>query len=204
MHRVIVYVDGFNLYHGMRASYGRIYHWLDLEMLGGALLRPGQGLERIKYFTARVRGHDDSRLRQVSYLKALAACCPRLEISEGRFQRQTRRCRSCSAQWTAYEEKESDVSLAVALVEDAALNRYDTALVVSADSDLCPAIRSAKRLRPESRIVAVFPPSRRSDPLRRAADATYFLAADKLRRAQLPAEVVTPAGIKVSRPAHWS
>ena len=204
MRRVIVYIDGFNLYHGMKSCYGRIYHWLDLEALGNTLLRPDQELEMVKYFTARVRGHPAARLRQVSYLEALAASCPRLKISEGRFQKQTHRCRSCLAQWTAYEEKESDVSLAVALVEDAALNRYDTALVVSADSDLCPAVRSAKRIRPESRVIAVFPPSRRSDPLRRVTDAVYFLAADKLSRAQLPPEVMTPAGIKLSRPAHWS
>lgn len=36
-------------------------------------------------------------------------------------------------------KKETDVNIAVTLVEDAALRCYDTALVISADSDLCPA-----------------------------------------------------------------
>jgi hypothetical protein len=29
MHRVRVYIDGFNLYHGMHTVFGRQYLWLD-------------------------------------------------------------------------------------------------------------------------------------------------------------------------------
>ena len=53
-----------------------------------------------------------------------------------------------------YEEKETDVSIAAALIEDAMQDRYDTALLISADSDLCPAIVTMKRLCPEKRIIA--------------------------------------------------
>jgi hypothetical protein len=38
MTRVVAYVDGFNLYHGLKAGYGRRYHWLDLQ----ALVRRGR------------------------------------------------------------------------------------------------------------------------------------------------------------------
>jgi uncharacterized LabA/DUF88 family protein len=76
-------------------------------------------------------------------------------------------------------------------------------LVVSGDSDLCPAVRAAKRLS-AGRIVAVFPPRRVSDPLRAVADAVYRLGRDKLRRARLPGTVVTPGGIVLERPAHWA
>ena len=31
MHRVRVYIDGFNLYYGMHPAHGRQYLWLDLE-----------------------------------------------------------------------------------------------------------------------------------------------------------------------------
>lgn len=102
-----------------------------------------------------------------------------------------------------YEEKESDVNLAVAMVEDAALDRYDMAILVSADSDLCPAVRAARRIRPGTRFVAAFPPRRYSDDLKRTVDGFYWLGRDKLRRSQLPDEVVTASGIKLSRPAYW-
>jgi uncharacterized LabA/DUF88 family protein len=202
--RVRAYVDGFNLYHGLHEGFGRAYLWLDMETLVAGLLRADQHLDRVKYFTARVRRADDSRFRQVTYLEALAAHCTRLDVVEGRFQEKSSMCFACRARWTTYEEKESDVSLAVSLVEDAALDRFDIALIVSADSDLCPAIRAARRVRPSSRIVAVFPPKRHSDELKRVADAVYWLGRDKLRRAQLPAKVVTANGIELTRPEHWA
>jgi uncharacterized LabA/DUF88 family protein len=89
-------------------------------------------------------------------------------------------------------------------MEDAARSAYDRALLISGDSDLCPAVRAAKRLQPAKRILAVFPPRRVSDPLRAAADAVYWLGRDKLRQAQLPAKVVNADGIVLERLAYWS
>ena len=40
--RVAVYVDGFNLYYGLRSKGWRRYYWLDLRSLSEQLLRPGQ------------------------------------------------------------------------------------------------------------------------------------------------------------------
>jgi uncharacterized LabA/DUF88 family protein len=202
--RVRVYVDGFNLYFGLKEKYSRQFHWLDLQALSGRLTRPSQQLDLVQYFTARVRDVTSSRHRQDTYLQALSSHCPLVTIHEGRFQRKTGTCRSCQNEWLTYEEKESDVSLAVSLVEDAALDRFDVALLISADSDLCPAVRAVRRVRPGKRIVAVFPPARHSDDLRRTADAVFRLGRDKLSQCQLPPEVITPGGIKLTRPAYWS
>jgi hypothetical protein len=38
--RVAVFVDGFNLYHGMHEAFGRKYLWLDLQALSLSLLKP--------------------------------------------------------------------------------------------------------------------------------------------------------------------
>jgi uncharacterized LabA/DUF88 family protein len=95
------------------------------------------------------------------------------------------------------------VSIAVALVEDGVLDHFDTALVISADSDLCPAIRSLKRLRPTKKVIAAFPPNRRSDDLRRAADAAFTIGAAKIRQSQLPPSVPSPAGIMLVTPSYW-
>ncbi len=103
-----------------------------------------------------------------------------------------------------YEEKETDVNIAAALIEDAVLDRYDTALLISADSDLCPAIVTMKRLCPEKRIIVAFPPKRHSADLKRAVDGYLPLGDDKIRQAQLPTEVVNNAGIILHRPKHWS
>ena len=83
MTRVVAYVDGFNLYHGLKAGYGRRYHWLDLQALVRDLLRPGQELLEVQYFTARVRDNPDAELRQALYLEALMSHSLRVRLIEG-------------------------------------------------------------------------------------------------------------------------
>jgi uncharacterized LabA/DUF88 family protein len=144
-----------------------------------SLLRPGQTLEQITYFTARVRNDPEGQRRQSDYLDALASYSSRVTVVDGRFQEKPRRCRDCGAAWTVYEEKETDVNIAAALIEDAVLDRYDTALLISADSDLCPAIVTMKRLCPEKRIIAAFPPKRHSADLKRAVDGYLSLGDDQ-------------------------
>jgi hypothetical protein len=48
-----VYVDGFNLYYGGCLK-GTSHKWLDLDVLCRTLL-PNNELQRIRYFTARVK-----------------------------------------------------------------------------------------------------------------------------------------------------
>lgn len=199
--RVMVYVDGFNLYNGLKELRGHRYLWLDLHALSVALLKPGQALAGIRYFTARVRNDPGAEQRQATYLAALATR-PTVRVVEGRFQEKRRTCRQCRARWRTYEEKETDVSIAVALVEDAAADAYDVALVLSADSDLCPGVRAVRRLRPDKRVVAVFPPKRRSDDLRATAHAAFTVGEANLRRSLLP-ERVAAGSLVFTRPEKW-
>ena len=65
--RVAVYVDGFNLFYGMRAMGQRRYYWLNLRKLAENLLRRNQSLALVRYFTARLYpdNHDpDNVIRQ--------------------------------------------------------------------------------------------------------------------------------------------
>jgi uncharacterized LabA/DUF88 family protein len=204
MSRVVAYVDGFNLYHGLKARYGRRYHWLDLQALVRSLLRPGQELLEVQYFTARVRDNPDAELRQALYLQALMSHSLRVRLIEGRFQDKPRECRNCGARWMAYEEKETDVNIAIAMLEDAVQDVYDIAILVSGDSDLRPVIAAVKRLRTGKRIIAVFPPRRHSKDLAQAVDGYVSVGLDKIRSAQLPPKIVTKGGVALIRPAYWS
>ncbi len=42
MQRVTAYVDGFNLYFGLKDSSFKRYYWLDVSALAQSLLKPGQ------------------------------------------------------------------------------------------------------------------------------------------------------------------
>jgi uncharacterized LabA/DUF88 family protein len=200
---VIAYIDGFNLYNGLKSKYRRRYLWLDLEALCAKLLVDGQQLKAVKYFTAPVRRQPQALRRQQKFWSALDIHSNCLSIERGRFQEKTMTCRSCGSQWITHEEKETDVAIAVALVEDSVNRAFDTAMIVSADSDLCPAIRAVRRLHPAAKIVAAFPPARRSDDLRNEADASFTIAERKLAQSLLPTVVHGPDGKPFPRPVKW-
>ena len=201
--RVIALVDGFNLHHGLLSRFGNRMLWLDLEQLIESLLKPGQQLLRVVYFTARVRNDPVAVANQHTYLNALAAACPRVTVQFGRFQEKRWACRVCGATWRSYEEKETDVGIAVALVEAAATKSYDVALLVSADSDLGPAVHAARRLNPAGRLIAVFPPNRQSPVLARQVDASFRLGDARIRAAQFP-EAVSGGEGRHLRPLSWN
>ncbi len=52
--RTIIYIDGFNLYYGLRSKGWRKYYWLNLRCLSQKILKLDQRLIATKYFTARV------------------------------------------------------------------------------------------------------------------------------------------------------
>lgn len=205
--RTSVYVDGCNLYYG--SLKGTAYKWLDLERLMQILL-PLNEITRIKFFTARVRGRPQdpaSPERQNVYLRALEAHCPTVEIIYGYFLMHhihmplshPPKDRRKSASVIQTTEKRSDVNLAVSLVDDAWRDRYDTAVVVSNDSDLAMGLERARAL--GKTIGLVTPTQRRaSKQLAEHADFRRALRAHHLTRAQLPKII---PGTKLTRPDTW-
>lgn len=204
MVEVGAYIDGFNLYYGVKSKCGRKHLWLDVQSLVAGLLHPGQVLAHITYFTARFRDDENAVRLQTAYLDALQRHCPLVTIVEGHFQEKLRVCNCCGTGWTDYEEKETDVSIATALIEDAVTDRYDVALLISADSDLCPAVAATRRLRPRKKIVGVFPPGRHSSNLQRMVDGCKTLGLNKVRQAQLPDAIVVDDDVLLCRPREWT
>lgn len=68
--RVIVYIDGFNFYYGLKKDVRwKKYYWLDIVKLFEMFMRPNQELVAVKYFSARVDDIDQS-LRQSAFFQA--------------------------------------------------------------------------------------------------------------------------------------
>ncbi|MDX6242008.1 MAG: hypothetical protein QOG10_6879 [Kribbellaceae bacterium] len=213
--RAVFYVDGFNLYHGLRAKHGRRYHWLDLQALA-QLMRQHDEVLAVRYFTAIVKGEPDAARRQEIYLGALAQHCPAVTIHRGHFKPKTPRgCRHCGEPWQCqcdpptryrtYEEKLTDVALASALLEDTATGFGDLTVVVSTDTDFTPAIDAALRIAPARPLYLACPPGRVS-PRNLNPGVTPFLIPDRhLQNAQLPTQVASgPGRPAFTRPAKWS
>jgi uncharacterized LabA/DUF88 family protein len=205
MSKVITYIDGFNLYFGLRQKRWRKYYWLNLVRLSQELLKPGQQLQAVHYFTSRIRanGHNATDMRrQLTYLEALGTLSE-VQLHFGHYLDKPKECRSCGARWLDYEEKMTDVNIAVQMLADAFDDRFDTALLISADSDLTTPVRQILSRFPERRIVIAEPPARHSAALTNIASGYFTVGEAKLRKSQLPATVVRADGFALQRPDHW-
>ena len=67
--RVIVYVDGFNFYYGLKKMKWEKYYWLDMVKFFELFMRPNQELVAVKYFSAKPTDVDKSK-RQDAFFQA--------------------------------------------------------------------------------------------------------------------------------------
>ena len=206
MQRVIMYVDGFNLFYGLRAKGWRRYYWLDLRRLAENLLRPGQQLEAVRYFTARIEADPrdpGNQRRQNAYLEALATI-PDIHIHYGYFQSKSQQCYRCGTTWQTYEEKMTDVNIAVELLRDAQDDAFDTAILMSGDGDLAGPLLAVRERYPAKSVVVAFPPKRRSIAMTDAATTYFTVGRGRLHNSQLPPIVVREDGFGLTRPTTWT
>jgi len=144
--KTYIYIDGFNFYYlALKRSN---FKWLDFKALFQKILSVNHEIIKIKYFTADVSGKYDQNKprRQQIYLKALQAHIPEIEIIKGHFQTHVVYMPKASnpkqkIKVLKTEEKCTDVSLAVHLVNDGWKGLYDCAVVLSNDGDMLEALK---------------------------------------------------------------
>ena len=200
--RVIAYIDGYNLYYGLRQKRWKWFYWLNIQAMVTYLLKPDQSLGTTKYFTTIVKQPEDKRKRQALFLEALQTL-PNLQIYYGHFLSETVTCRHCGHTHETHHEKMTDVNISVELMTDAFQDQFDAALLVSADSDLVGPVRAVQRLFKQKRVIVVFPPARRSGALKRVANGYFYVGRDVLSKCVFPDQVVKPDGYILRRPAEW-
>lgn len=202
--RVVVYIDGFNFYFGMRESHWKCYYWLDFPKLTSFLARKLEDakLAETKYFTARINAPDSKRRRQNDYLEVLAQRGD-IKFYFGNYRNKIITCGACNHPNYLHNEKQTDVNIAVQLIVDAFEDLYDVAIVLSGDSDLVPPIKEVRRLFPTKRILACFPPKRRSKEIRQVCNGEIIIGEADLKHHQLPDEVKRADGHVYRRPEKW-
>jgi len=200
--RVIAYIDGFNLYFGLKEKGWRCYYWLNVKSLCQSLLRNPQHLIAVKYFTSRITAPPDKRKRQSTFLEALDTIGG-IKPYYGKYQATLYTCENCGHQNYFPEEKMTDVQIASELISDAFQNEYDTALIVSGDRDLVPSIEKVRSKSINKRVVIVFPPMRANDDLRGVANAYIHITESVLKKSLLPSEITKIGGYVLKCPSEW-
>jgi len=208
--RAIAYVDGFNLYFGVLQG-NPMRKWLNLRDFIQNL-RPAENLVAVRYFTATVDpdAHISGRRdRQKRYIKALLST-PGLDVTMGKYQLREVTCRAvCRQKYRVPEEKKTDVGLAVRMLSDAMDGLVDRIVLVSADSDLEPAVAWIRTRYPSIKITVYLPldPSssqmRRNDAYRNMGVDAKPLPLTDIGRFQFPDIVNLGSGRFVERPKEW-
>lgn len=188
--RAAVYIDGFNLYHGMRDMGWRKYLWLDLQNLSEKLLPHNHQPIIVRYFTAARLGRAKAK-RQKTYIEALETR-RKLTIHYGRFNKRR-------------QEKKSDVNLAVELTCDAFTDVFDTAIIVSGDTDFAGMVRTIRQRFPNKALTMAFPPARNKyvQELKEAASKSFTITEQQLMNSQMPSIVYRPDGHQLIQPNQW-
>jgi len=211
--RTYIYIDGFNFYYG--AVKDTPHKWLDFKKLFELILSPKNKIISIKYFTAIVTGKidPDQPIRQKTFLRALQKYIPEISVYYGEFLSHNvfkplshpinKNLFGKSIKFANIiktEEKGSDVNLALHLLNDAWLDLYDCAVVVSNDSDLAESFRLVKTQ--HKKIIGLITPSKThpSRELMQYADFNKRIRKGVLAASQLPDPI---PGTKIRKPSSW-
>jgi uncharacterized LabA/DUF88 family protein len=199
--RVVAYIDGFNLYFGMREAGFDKCRWLDVVKLINSLLEPNQELIKVKYFTSRVSNNPDKQKRQSTYLDALESTGT--QIIYGNYQDNNTECNRCGHVWKSAKEKMTDVNIATSIIIDAFKDKYDMAMLISGDSDLSPPIKAIHELFKQKRVFIAFPPKRHNSTMAIVSRGSMIIGRKKLVDAQFDEEVISKTGFKLQIPDQW-
>jgi len=203
--KVIVYVDGFNFYYGLKSisskdNKWKKFYWLDIVAFFEKMLNDKQELIEVNYYSARL--HDDAASKRQDLFFSANKLNPKFRLVLGKYLKKDILCNYCKNTIHSYEEKETDVRIATQIINDVYKNRCDIIIIVSADSDIITAVELIREINPAHKIFVYFPPLRHSVSLSNSCDGERKLSDYKARfnQSMLPDNVTLLNGTIISRP----
>lgn len=206
--RAIAYVDGFNLYYGLRSLQRPEFKWLNVQRLVQELLfcqyYHDASLVHTHYFTAAIRDNPTKQKRQNTFFSALETLDD-FDIHFGTYRPHDQTCPNCGHNYQVYREKKSDVNLASQLLRDGFRGEFDIALIVSRDSDLVPPARIIKEEQ-LGEVFFAFPPGKRklmTIELEDIADRTQRIREWLFEKCRFDRQITTRSGVTLTCPREW-
>lgn len=177
------------------------YKWLDYRRIAEIFTPRSNTIVSVNYFTAYQCWKPDSFARHKRYVTALET--RDITVILGKYKSKSRKCKDCGFISDDYhEEKQTDVNIALCLLRDAFLDKYDTAILCSADSDLVPIIAELKSMPKPKKIGILFPIHRYSNELKGKSDFHMQIKEIHLASCQLPDPVIFESQV-ISNPTQW-
>ena len=136
--KVIVYVDGYNFYYGLKRMKAvendwKKFYWVDFVKLFDHFILPNQILQKVFYFTTPPLNAQKSN-RQSLLLEANKLLNGnRFEIVKGKFYEKSFTCPVCGSTTTKPEEKRTDVNISVQMMGDCAQDNTDVLVLISTE-----------------------------------------------------------------------
>jgi uncharacterized LabA/DUF88 family protein len=209
-------VDGFNLYHALdyfaggkteeeRHKYRR-YKWISLMELAKCFISTStEELVGVDLFTTIPTWNVGKQMRHRAFICAQE--CHGVQVTHGAFREKYVQCEGrCKDGFTIRIEKQTDVNIALTMLDMAYRDCYDTALLISGDTDLIPAIKLIRKNWPPKEVVAVLPIGKRKNGLevRQACTRELKMNEGHLQRSLMGEQVVNPNnGVRVNRPIEY-
>jgi len=213
--RVHCFVDGFNLYHALdwfnggkndeeRRKY-RKYKWISLRELAKCFVGGNEELVGVDFFTTVPTLDIGKQLRHRLFNRAQE--CHGVNITHGAFREKWVRCEAvCKGSFSIRIEKQTDVNIALKMLDLAYQDSFDKAILISGDTDLIPAIKLIRERWPKKQIVAIIPIGRRENCLdvRKACNSEIKMNESHLQRSLMLEQVIDEKnGVRVNRPIEY-
>lgn len=211
MNRTVFIIDGFNLYHSVReaarSNAGRGTKWLNIKELCNSylhLIGNGATLANIYYFSALAKHLEstdpETTRRHRTYLDCIRSTGVIVELS--RFKKKPIWCPNCNNTIIRHEKKETDVAIAVRLFESFHADESDTVVIMSGDTDIAPAVRTAQKLFPDKTVAFAFPYRRKNKELAQLVSLSFQINKKLYFRYQFP-DSVRISGRTLQKPDSW-
>jgi uncharacterized LabA/DUF88 family protein len=105
--------------------------------------------------------------------------------------------------WRNAKEKMTDVNIATSMIIDAFQDTFDTAILITGDSDLVPPIKAIHENFKTKRVVIAFPPKRHNASMGLVAKGSFIIGRKKLIDSQFQEEVTSKSGYRLKCPDSW-
>jgi uncharacterized LabA/DUF88 family protein len=202
MNRTTFLIDGFNLYHSVKTASqdlglnGSGTRWLDIRSMCESFLHligNNAQISEIYYFSALAKHLEnrkpDVTVRHKTYIRCLEHTGVIVELH--RFKKNLTFCQKCNQTFNRREEKETDVAIAARLFEISCLDKCDTAVLITGDTDIVPAVKTAQRIFTNKEIVFLMPYRRHNKELANLVSKHFDISSHNYTKHQFADPFIT-------------